>query len=128
MTIRTIEQPVAATGGGAFGLDNHGLNPTGKVHWNLSPARLYEESLRLGDGQIVHMGAIATVTAPLLRSTSMSSGKTSSTTWRAETISTSGTLAQAPTSGTAWTSASSLRARGTRCSRTTCFSAWAQTS
>jgi phosphoenolpyruvate carboxykinase (ATP) len=64
MTIRTIEQPVAATGGGAFGLDNHGLNPTGKVHWNLSPARLYEESLRLGDGQIVHMGAIATVTAP----------------------------------------------------------------
>ena len=64
MTTRTIEQPVAATGKGAYGLDNHGLKPTGTVHWNLSPARLYEESLRKGDGEIVHMGAISTVTAP----------------------------------------------------------------
>ncbi len=64
MTTRTIEQPVAATGQGAYGLDHHGLKPTGTVHWNLSPARLYEESLRKGDGEIVHMGAISAVTAP----------------------------------------------------------------
>ncbi len=64
MTTRTIEQSVAATGHGGYGLENHGLKPAGEVHWNLSPARLYEESLRRGDGQIVHMGAIATVTAP----------------------------------------------------------------
>ena len=64
MTTRTIEQPVAATGHGAYGLDNHGLKPSGTVHWNLSPARLYEESLRKGDGEIVHMGAISAGTAP----------------------------------------------------------------
>jgi phosphoenolpyruvate carboxykinase (ATP) len=46
------------------GLEQHGLAPTGKVSWNLCPARLYEESLAVGDGRIVHMGAIAAVTAP----------------------------------------------------------------
>ncbi len=64
MTTRIIEQAVAATGRSGYGLENHGLKPKGDVHWNLSPARLYEESLRRGDGQVVHMGAIATVTAP----------------------------------------------------------------
>jgi phosphoenolpyruvate carboxykinase (ATP) len=64
MTTRTIEQPVAATGRGNFGLDHHGIEPKGEVHWNLSPAALYEQSIRRGEGKIVHMGAIATVTAP----------------------------------------------------------------
>ncbi len=64
MTTRTIEQPVAATGRGKFGLDHHGIEPTGEVHWNLSPAALYEQSIRRGEGSVVHMGAIATVTAP----------------------------------------------------------------
>ncbi|HIA73612.1 MAG TPA: phosphoenolpyruvate carboxykinase (ATP) [Gemmatimonadetes bacterium] len=45
-------------------LNNHGLNPTGAVYWNLSPARLYEESFACGDGRLAHMGAIVTVTAP----------------------------------------------------------------
>ena len=45
-------------------LKDHGLNPKRAVYWNLSPARLYEESFARGDGQLVHMGAIATVTAP----------------------------------------------------------------
>ena len=45
-------------------LTDHGLTPTGAVHWNLSPARLYEESFARNDGQLVHMGAIAAVTAP----------------------------------------------------------------
>jgi len=45
-------------------LGKHGLEPSGDVFWNLCPARLYEESLARGDGRVVHMGAIATVTAP----------------------------------------------------------------
>ena len=45
-------------------LSVHGLKPSGQVSWNLSPAELYEESLRRRDGELVHMGAIATVTAP----------------------------------------------------------------
>ena len=45
-------------------LSDHGLNPKGGIYWNLSPARLYEESFARGDGQLVHMGGIATVTAP----------------------------------------------------------------
>ena len=45
-------------------LSNHGLNPRGGIYWNLSPVRLYEESFARGDGQLVHMGGIATVTAP----------------------------------------------------------------
>ncbi|MEX2465617.1 MAG: phosphoenolpyruvate carboxykinase (ATP) [Gemmatimonadota bacterium] len=64
MTTWTMEHPVAATGRGSYGLDQHGLEPTKEVFWNLSPAELYEESIRRGDGRIVHMGAIATVTAP----------------------------------------------------------------
>ena len=39
-------------------LERHGLETTGTVYWNLSPARLYEESLQRDDGQLVHMGAI----------------------------------------------------------------------
>ena len=64
MTTPTTDQPVSATGHGSYGLDRHGLQPAGEVYWNLSPAELYEESIRRGDGRIVHMGAIATVTAP----------------------------------------------------------------
>ena len=65
MTPETLERPVAATGeAGTHGLDNHGLKPTGTVHWNLSPARLYEESLARKVGTLVHMGALATLTVP----------------------------------------------------------------
>jgi phosphoenolpyruvate carboxykinase (ATP) len=60
MTSETTE--TAETGGKS--LARHGLDPSGDVFWNLSPARLYEESLARGDGQIAHMGAISTVTAP----------------------------------------------------------------
>ena len=45
-------------------LSDHGLIPGGAIYWNLSPTRLYEESFARGDGQLVHMGGIATVTAP----------------------------------------------------------------
>ncbi len=46
------------------GLGLHGLEPTGPVHWNLSPARSYEEALRRGEGELAHMGGFTAVTAP----------------------------------------------------------------
>ena len=64
MTTQTMERSEAASGEGVYGLQNHGLNPTKDVHYNLSPAQLYEASFAKGDGQLVHMGAIAAVTAP----------------------------------------------------------------
>lgn len=48
----------------SHGLDLHGLNPTKPVHWNLSPAQLYEQALSRGEGQLAHMGGFAAVTAP----------------------------------------------------------------
>jgi len=64
MTTQTLEQPVAATGRGSYGLEKHGLAPSKEVFWNLSPARLYEESLARSETRLVHMGAIAAETAP----------------------------------------------------------------
>ena len=46
------------------GLSRHDIVPKGEVHWNLSPARLYEESFERKLGTLVHMGALATVTVP----------------------------------------------------------------
>ena len=63
MTIDTMEASVYTTDDSGS-LERHGLQPNGKVYWHLSPARLYEESFARGDGQMVHMGAWATVTAP----------------------------------------------------------------
>ncbi len=62
MTSPTLESTTAAAEAGD--LSRHGIQPAGDVYWNLSPARLYEESLARGDGRIAHMGAISTVTAP----------------------------------------------------------------
>ena len=45
-------------------LEEHGLSPRKAVHWNRSPARLYEETLRLGTGRVAHGGGLATNTAP----------------------------------------------------------------
>jgi phosphoenolpyruvate carboxykinase (ATP) len=65
MPNQTAELPVAANSvAGSYGLENHGLEPEKDVHWNLSPARLYEESFARSEGQLAHMGAIAVGTAP----------------------------------------------------------------
>jgi len=48
----------------AHGLDLHGLAPQGTVHWNLSPAELYEAALRKSEGQLADGGGFAAVTAP----------------------------------------------------------------
>jgi phosphoenolpyruvate carboxykinase (ATP) len=56
-------QVAVASRAGSYGLENHGLSPS-NVHWNLSPARLYEESFGRNDGVLAHMGALTTSTAP----------------------------------------------------------------
>jgi len=64
----TIEKdtPTGDNGGVAsrHGLDIHGLTPAGAVHWNLSPAELYEAALKRGEGRLAHMGGFTAVTAP----------------------------------------------------------------
>ena len=65
MSSQTAELPVAANSvAGSYGLEHHGLAPTGTVHWNLSPARLYEASLAGNLGEMAHMGALSVNTAP----------------------------------------------------------------
>jgi phosphoenolpyruvate carboxykinase (ATP) len=49
---------------GSYGLEHHGLDPEKAVHWNLSPARLYEAALACGDGRLAHMGALSASTEP----------------------------------------------------------------
>ena len=46
------------------GLETHGLEPQRDVHWNLSPAHLYEQALARGEGRLSHMGGFTAVTAP----------------------------------------------------------------
>ncbi len=48
--------------GGTVGLDAHGITPTGTVHWNLSPAALYEHALAAGTGQLAEGGALVVST------------------------------------------------------------------
>ncbi len=48
----------------AKALREEGLNPRGRVKRNLSPAELYEETIRLGTGRLAQGGGLVTVTAP----------------------------------------------------------------
>ena len=48
----------------ATALRDEGFNPRGRVNRNLSPAELYEETLRLGTGRLAQGGGLVTVTAP----------------------------------------------------------------
>lgn len=44
------------------GLELHGLETAGEVHWNLSAAELYEHALRAGDGVLSSSGALVCAT------------------------------------------------------------------
>jgi phosphoenolpyruvate carboxykinase (ATP) len=55
---------IGAKGSARAGLDTHGLEPKKDVHWNLSPAQLYEQALARGEGRLAHMGGFTAVTAP----------------------------------------------------------------
>ncbi|OQY47718.1 MAG: phosphoenolpyruvate carboxykinase (ATP) [Anaerolineaceae bacterium 4572_78] len=48
----------------SVGLDTHGLTNLNNVYWNLSPAPLYEEALKRGDGELVDRGPLLVITAP----------------------------------------------------------------
>ena len=45
-------------------LDKHGLRHSGAAFWNLTPAALYEESVRRGEGLVVQGGPLAVITKP----------------------------------------------------------------
>ena len=45
-------------------LDRHGLHHTGTAYWNLSPAALYEEAVRRGEGTVAAGGPIVVITKP----------------------------------------------------------------
>ncbi len=45
-----------------YGLEHHGIVRPGKVHWNLSVARLVEESVRRGEGLLTSSGALNAMT------------------------------------------------------------------
>jgi phosphoenolpyruvate carboxykinase (ATP) len=45
-------------------LDRLGIHHTGTAHWNLTPASLYEEAVRRGEGTIASGGPIVVITKP----------------------------------------------------------------
>jgi len=45
-------------------LRSSGLDPTGPVHWNLTPPELYEHAVRRGEGVIADRGPFCAVTTP----------------------------------------------------------------
>ncbi|MFN3231435.1 MAG: phosphoenolpyruvate carboxykinase [Alphaproteobacteria bacterium] len=47
---------------GTFGLDRHGITPTGPVNWNLDSAVLFEEAVRRGEGRVSEGGALVVET------------------------------------------------------------------
>jgi len=51
MTGRTMEAPAAAGIVGQVGLDAHGLDPVGPIHWNLPAAQLCEVAVARGEGR-----------------------------------------------------------------------------
>ncbi len=45
-----------------YGLEHHGIVNAGDVHWNLTTAALYEETLRRGEGELAEGGALVVTT------------------------------------------------------------------
>jgi phosphoenolpyruvate carboxykinase (ATP) len=64
MAIKASEVRSGAGVASGNGLDIHGLDPSQSVHWNLSPAELYEQALHRGEGELAHMGGFAATTVP----------------------------------------------------------------
>ncbi len=64
MTIKVSEAHGGTGVASRNGLEIHGLAPSQLVHWNLSPARLYEQALLRGEGELAHMGGFAASTVP----------------------------------------------------------------
>ena len=45
-------------------LTAHGIKPTQAVHWDLTTPELYEQTLRRGQGELAHKGALLVDTVP----------------------------------------------------------------
>lgn len=59
-----MEAPAAAGIVGQIGLDTHGLDPVGPVHWNLPAAQLCEVAVTRGEGRLADLGPFVAVTSP----------------------------------------------------------------
>jgi len=46
------------------GLESLGIHPSRNVYWNLSPAALYEQAVRRGEGEIAQAGPLVALTTP----------------------------------------------------------------
>ena len=64
MVVKASEVRSGAGVASEHGLNIHGLQPSQLVHWNLSPAQLYEQALARGEGELAHMGGFAAKTVP----------------------------------------------------------------
>jgi phosphoenolpyruvate carboxykinase (ATP) len=56
-----VSRPARRSG---TGLEHSGLAPRQGVHWNLTPAELYEHAIRRGEGIVAEHGPFCAVTAP----------------------------------------------------------------
>jgi phosphoenolpyruvate carboxykinase (ATP) len=57
-------KPVLTQSGSRHGLEHHGVGGAPNVHWNQSPAELYEHAVRRGEGQITRSGPFNAITRP----------------------------------------------------------------
>ena len=53
-----------SNGSGPVGLDAHGINTSGTIHWNPTTEEIYEHALRRGEGEISAGGPLLVNTAP----------------------------------------------------------------
>lgn len=64
MALETMERTGTTGIVGRVGLEAHGLEPLGPVHWNLSAAQLCEAALSRGEGKLADLGPFVAYTAP----------------------------------------------------------------
>ncbi|GAC1650970.1 MAG: phosphoenolpyruvate carboxykinase (ATP) [Gemmatimonadaceae bacterium] len=64
MNAQTQNSSEVAERRGKHGLERQGLQPTGRVHWNLVAPELIQAAIRRGEGEFADMGPFVAVTAP----------------------------------------------------------------
>ena len=64
MATQTKPRAEAAERKGKTGLEQQGLAPAGRIHWNLVAPELIQAAVRRGEGELADMGPFVAVTAP----------------------------------------------------------------
>ncbi|MBX6332535.1 MAG: phosphoenolpyruvate carboxykinase (ATP) [Gemmatimonadaceae bacterium] len=64
MAIQTTPRAEAAQRKGETGLEQQGLSPKGKLHWNLVAPELIQAAIRRGEGDLADMGPFVGITTP----------------------------------------------------------------